>query len=331
MTRSLQRWLGTLLLISCGMFGAVPAHAAPFSCSATMTTLAFGTVNPLSSQTDASATLSYTCTTNDNSNHYLAACFRIGQGPSDAANANPRRMQAGAGPYLQFQIYQDAARTNPWGSNSGTLGTELYVQVLVPAKGATSGVATLYGRVLAGQTATLPGPYNEQLINNTLNVVDGGSQFPKNCGGGGTNDGSFDSFLVSANVSNSCSVTATNIDLGSVAAAVVNSAVPGTGTIKVTCPSSTVYTVGLLPSALNGGTASGTGNMSGVISGNTDKVPYQLYSDAGYTKVWGNVGTNTVAGTGTGLAQPYTVYPKAPSANYTPDTYSDTVTVNVNY
>jgi spore coat protein U-like protein len=38
-----------------------------------------------------------------------------------------------------------------------------------------------------------------------------------------------------------------------------------------------------------------------------------------------------VAGTGTGAAQTYTVYATATSTNFAPDSYADTVTVNVNY
>lgn len=69
---------------------------------------------------------------------------------------------------------------------------------------------------------------------------------------------------------------------------------------------------------------------------NTDKVPYQLYSDAALSKAWGNTATtgsvgNGVAGTGNGLAQTIPVYAQAASANFAPDSYTDTVAVNVNY
>jgi spore coat protein U-like protein len=66
-------------------------------------------------------------------------------------------------------------------------------------------------------------------------------------------------------------------------------------------------------------------------------VPYQLTSTAGAGgTIWGNTATSTavgngVAGTGTGAAQSLTVYATAASANFTPDSYADTVTVNVNY
>jgi spore coat protein U-like protein len=65
-------------------------------------------------------------------------------------------------------------------------------------------------------------------------------------------------------------------------------------------------------------------------------VPYQLNSVSNTGPVWGNTATattvgNGVAGTGTGISQPIPVYATVPSANFTPDTYTDTVTVNVNF
>jgi spore coat protein U-like protein len=70
--------------------------------------------------------------------------------------------------------------------------------------------------------------------------------------------------------------------------------------------------------------------------GNTNKVPYQLYQTAAGTTVWGNTATSTsvgngVAGIGNGSAKSLTVYATAPSSDFKPDTYSDIVTINVNY
>jgi spore coat protein U-like protein len=62
-----------------------------------------------------------------------------------------------------------------------------------------------------------------------------------------------------------------------------------------------------------------------------------LRSSAGSSgTIWGNTATsssvgNGVAGTGTGADQTLTVYATASDANYAPDTYSDEVTVTVNY
>ncbi len=56
------------------------------------------------------------------------------------------------------------------------------------------------------------------------------------------------------------------------------------------------------------------------------------FANSGYTTVWGNtIGTNTVTGTGTGAAQSFTVYAQNTNANFTPDSYADTVGVTVTY
>ena len=147
-------------------------------------------------------------------------------------------------------------------------------------------------------------------------------------------------FQVMITIQQACSVTAgaaSNINLGTVSSTAVNTT--GSDTISVTCSKTTPYYVGLAPSAANGGTTTGSGAMStaDALAGNTDKVPYQLSSTPGPSGTpWGNTATSTsvgngVAGTGTGLAQSLTVYATAASANFTPDSYADTVTVNVNF
>jgi spore coat protein U-like protein len=133
-----------------------------------------------------------------------------------------------------------------------------------------------------------------------------------------------------------CVVTAgaaSNIQIGpasGVASSAVNTS--GSNNIAISCTKNVPYYIGLAPS--NGNTA-GAGVMSGTGS-NADKVPYQLHSVSAAGPIWGNTATsrtvgNGVQGTGTGAAQSIPVFATAPSANFTPDTYSDTVTVRVNY
>jgi spore coat protein U-like protein len=147
-------------------------------------------------------------------------------------------------------------------------------------------------------------------------------------------------FQVLIDIQKSCTVTAgagSNVDVGSVASTATNSA--ASNTVSVTCTKATPYFIGLAPSVPNGGTNSGSGSMAstGGVVGNTDKVPYQLRSTAGASgTVWGNTATssvvgNGVAGTGSGSAQTHTVYATVPSANFTADSYADTVTITVNY
>lgn len=146
-------------------------------------------------------------------------------------------------------------------------------------------------------------------------------------------------FQVLITILKACTVTAgssSNISLGSVNSSATNTT--GTSVISATCSKTTPYFIGLSPSTANGGTTTGSGSMSSVANSatNTDKVPYQLNQTSATGPVWGNTATTTtvgngVAATGTGAAQTFNVYATAASANYTPDSYADTVTVTVNY
>ncbi|HCR3984851.1 TPA: spore coat protein U domain-containing protein [Kluyvera ascorbata] len=141
-------------------------------------------------------------------------------------------------------------------------------------------------------------------------------------------------FQVQLTILSSCSVSQpVALNMGSVMSNATTA--NGSTSMTVTCSRTTPYFVGLAPSSANGGGTTGNGFMAGT-TGNTDKVPYQLNQDSAGTKPWGNTATsssagNGVGGTGSGLAQNITVYAVAPNANFKPDTYSDTVTINVNY
>ncbi|MBB1200137.1 SCPU domain-containing protein [Enterobacteriaceae bacterium 89] len=143
-------------------------------------------------------------------------------------------------------------------------------------------------------------------------------------------------FQVLITILKACTVTAgsgSNINLGSVNSTATNTT--GNNTISVTCSKTTPYFIGLSPSNSN---TLGAGTMASSTNPvtNTDKVPYQLNQTSATGPVWGNTATalvvgNGVGGVGTGAAQTLTVYATAASASFTPDSYADTVTVNVNY
>jgi len=65
----------------------------------------------------------------------------------------------------------------------------------------------------------------------------------------------------------------------------------------------------------------------------TNVLNYQLYSDSARSTIWGNtVGTDTVTGSGTGLALDHTVYGSIPAAQVVPaGSYQDTITVTISY
>ena len=136
-------------------------------------------------------------------------------------------------------------------------------------------------------------------------------------------------FNVQITITNSCTiVSATNLNFGSVG--VIGAAgVDSTSTITVQCTSLAPYNVGL-SAGIGSGATVGSRFMTSAAS---NKVGYSLYQDAAHSLVWGEtIGTDTIAGTGTGASQALTVYGHVPSqATPAAAVYNDTVTATVTY
>jgi spore coat protein U-like protein len=98
--------------------------------------------------------------------------------------------------------------------------------------------------------------------------------------------------------------------------------------VTVTCTSGTTYTVGLGPGLATGATVTTRQMQNG-----TNLLNYGLFSNGTWTTNWGNtLATNWVSGSGTGVAQPLTVYGQIPAGQYvTPGSYTDTIAVTVTY
>jgi len=333
-----------LFLLLCMALWWLPAgnaHAdSNVTCTATMSNVSFGNVSFTdgsgSANASVNATLNYTCTNNAILlvQEATTVCFSIGDGVQGNGQFNPRQMTDAAGDILQFQLYQGATTTN-WGSTgtSSPYTTSFTIPGSLLGGAQRSGTATLRGTLVSNQTTAPPGSYQDQFtgVHTAIQVnSQAGTTAPASCIGG-TSGNSFP-FTVTATIIKGCTVTANNINLGAVPFNAINTT--ASGTLGVICSNGTPYFVGLAPS--NGNTA-GAGVMKGATTGNTDQVPYQLSSTAGPGGTpWGNTATTTSvgngkAGTGNGLNQSMTVYVTAPSANFRPDSYSDTVTVNVNY
>jgi spore coat protein U-like protein len=321
MNHTLIRLCAALLLIGLGLFWHKPAEAQAVSCSASMSDVNFANVNPQSSQTDSSGTLTYSCTNNDNNPQTIALCFNlVGQ------NTDPRLMSDGGGDTLKFQLYTDSARTQPWG-NPG-FGAQAQGTLLKISSGQTSnGSTTIYGRVLGNQATAVPGNYTDYFFFGyfTFTTHEGGGT-PGSCLNAGT-FGFFNWFKATAQVTAQCTVSALTLDFGT-PTGVLTAAIPSTSTISVQCAPGITYNVGL-----DGGLNSSNNiNARKMVLG-TNSVAYQLYRDSSRTQVWGNtVGTDTVAGVGNGNPQNLTVYGQVPAQPTPPaGTYQDTVVVSVTY
>jgi len=136
-------------------------------------------------------------------------------------------------------------------------------------------------------------------------------------------------FQVRIAISSVCAFSApgaTNIDFGTQPSTAANLDLDGE--LTVVCTPGTAYNI-----ALDNGQNAGPGGVDARrMSNGTAFVPYQLYRDVGRTLVWGSlVGTNTVAGTGTGAPQSVPVHARVPSANAPAGSYLDIVTATVVY
>lgn len=144
-------------------------------------------------------------------------------------------------------------------------------------------------------------------------------------------------FKVKVVIAKACTVvagTASDIDFGTVDAN-STTALIRSNTINVTCSKKTPYTIGL-QSGFNASTA-GAGEMRliGAATPTADqKIAYQLQQTSGGA-AWGSAAANrySTGTTGTGAAQPFTVYANVLGTawNVEPGSYEDTVTVDVAY
>lgn len=139
-------------------------------------------------------------------------------------------------------------------------------------------------------------------------------------------------FNVTASVASACIISASTLGFGNYNPT-LGAALNGSSTVTVTCTTGTTYNVGLDQGTGTGATV--TTRFMTRVSGGTQVIAYSLYQNNARTTVWGNtIGTNTVTGTGTGVAQPLTVFGQIFASNPTTlpvASYLDTITATVTY
>lgn len=144
-------------------------------------------------------------------------------------------------------------------------------------------------------------------------------------------------FTVNSTVSSSCSAPTTEALSFGTYNPLSGSAATASANITITCTNTTAIT----SITLNAGSGTGTINARKMEKGGTDTTKtlnYNLYTSSANTTIWGDGtsgnSTNNVSGNaGTGSAQTLVVYGTIP-ANQTdvePGSYSDTITVTINY
>ena len=139
-----------------------------------------------------------------------------------------------------------------------------------------------------------------------------------------------DTMQVSATVAKNCIINAPDLNLGTFEG---DNNLTANSTISVRCTSGTTFDVDL---------STGAGTYANrTMSNGTDTLTYNLFTNAGFTTVWGD-GTGTTgrgSGTGTGMAignaQSLIVYGRLLASANTgavgAGTYTDTITATITY
>lgn len=135
-------------------------------------------------------------------------------------------------------------------------------------------------------------------------------------------------FQVTATVPNSCRIAATAVAFGSYDP-LGGSAADASGTVTVTCTLSSAWWVGLD----GGGNAGASAAAPRAMAAGGSFLGYDLFRDAARTVSWGNTVAAGASGSGTGAAQPVTVYGRIPASQtgVPAGSYADTVTATVNF
>ncbi len=120
-------------------------------CQVSVGNLAFGAVNPLSSQVDATSSITVSCTKN--------SAYTVGLNAGVTAGATiAQRLMANGPDTMLFNLYTDATRSSVWGNSAGSWATGIGAGMTIPQ------TLTVYGRVANGQTNLAVGNYRENTI-----------------------------------------------------------------------------------------------------------------------------------------------------------------------
>lgn len=123
------------------------------NCTISTGALAFGSYDPVvthaSSPLDGTGSVTIACT--------KGSSQTIGLGLGSNASGSQRRMTDGSSNYLNYELYQNSARTTVWGNS----GADLYTPAAAPSKAART--FTVYGRVAANQDVPA-GTYTDTVV-----------------------------------------------------------------------------------------------------------------------------------------------------------------------
>ena len=318
MKQSFRHRVVIVLVCVLAVFLLVPTNAHAMSCSLSMPPIVFGNVNVI---TGAAVSTTSTVTVNCSGLGSTGARVCISIGAGSASDSTSRLLIGPSGATVRYDLYTDPAHTQLWGSwQTGYDGGG--VQVDMTGHGKSTMKVPVYAKLFGSQQSAVSGSYLSTFAADPYIQYGrlGSTPCPT-----GRSIASF-STSATATVLSACIVSAQNINFGTVGFLASNT--DATGAITVQCDLGLPYTV-----SLNGGISGATNPTLRQMSFSGSTVTYGLYQDSARSQPWGNtMGSNTVAGIGTGSSQTLTVYGRIPAQTTpAPGTYTDTIVVTVGY
>ena len=303
--------------------------ASAQSCTATISASNFGTVELLTGGSfDTTATLSLFCS--GAPGEVVRVCPSIGAGSGGSSNGGATRtMTTTPSGQLGFNLYQDPGHQFVWGAVDGSMGGfgPPAIDITMNAGGAGNETATIYGRIFSAQQSAPIGSYASTFSAGSVSIASDYAAGNPTCAAIGVNNAYQTAFNAEAQYFASCTVSATAMSFGSIAATQAG-ATDSSATISMQCSNSAPYNV-----LLNGGLTGAANPLARKMQSGANLLTYALYKDSNRTQPWGEtIGSNVLGGTGTGGNQSIAVYGRVPQ-QATPPTgsYADTVIVTIDY
>jgi len=327
-TVSVLSSLSVFFLLLAAFMVAAPREAKALTCSAAVTDVDFGTVNLLSaSPTDVAATITITCTAIP-LGEVVKMCPSIDDG-TGGSNGLTRYMKGqGHALPLAYGLYQDAARTVPWGSVTRPELGSVPAVLLSSITGTAVATRTLYARLPGGQIAA-PADYYQSGFEGADAAFTWTAYLlaaTTNCTGFVGLHVVHPEFDVVATPGAGCTLATANMTFPNTG--VLDHVVTAQGALGVTCTNLAPYSI-----SLDNGQNGTSPTARRMKSGTGDMVTYALYRDSARTLPWGTASSSQgVSGTGLGTQQAFPVYGQVPiQGTPRPGTYTDTVVVTVTY
>lgn len=327
-TRACLR-LAAIALAACLSLFALPAPARAQSCTFTASDVVLGPVDVLgNAATTAAGNININCSAFLGLLNSMEMRIHLGEGSGGLAGGLRRMTSATTSTGLAYDLFQDPAYATVFGGSFGAHGGQPRVisdSSLLTLLTTTGVNIPIHARVPGRQTSVRPGSYSSRFSRNPQDVRVTYRTCPL-LGILCTDRTATFSFNVRAQVRPECLVQADDMDFGT--HGLLDRPVDATSQVRVTCTSTTSYSLGLNHGLR--GTGLDDRHMRD-LAGN--RVAYQLYHDGGRTQPWGLLSDGSAAtAAGTGAQRPFTIHGRVPAQpTPAPGAYADTVVVTVTY